>query len=240
MARVCACGEYFNVNDEGELCLNPGTMGLREILTFSAPGNYQFEKGNYPWLARVRARVQGAGGGSAGAVGDAVESVWRAGAAGGGYSESLIEEGLIGAIETIVVGDGGDGGIGNSPGLAGGSSSFGGLVTANGGGGGSASMPSGVVVTTASGTNGPPPGVGQIAIGGGSGGGAIRLADRSGIAGAGGDSHLGHGGIARPTQGVGTTGRGYGGGAGGAASFDRNTYNGGAGIQGIVIIELYG
>ncbi|MFI0827308.1 hypothetical protein ACH4Q7_22950 [Streptomyces roseolus] len=240
MARVCACGEYFNVNAEGELCLNPGTMGLRDMIVYKDPGTYAFEKGDFPWLARVRARVQAAGGGSAGAVAEAGESIWRAGGAGGGYSESLLDVSLIGAIETVVVGEGGEGGTGNNPGLAGGSSSFGGLVIANGGGGGSTSMASGTNIITATGVTGPPGGTGQIAIGGGASEGAVRLADRTGICGAGGDAHLGHGGVSRPNQGAGTVGRGYGGGAGGSASFDRNAYNGGVGSGGIVILELYG
>ncbi|MFD4314975.1 hypothetical protein [Streptomyces sp. NPDC058548] len=240
MARVCACGEYFNVNDEGELCLNPGTMGLRQIVRFLGAGTYQFDKSNYPWVARVRIMVQGAGGGSAGAIADAGESVWRAGGAGGGYSESLLDISLLGAVETVVVGEGGEGGIGNNPGTAGGSSSFGGLVIANGGAGSAAAMPSGTTPTTATGNAGPPGLTGQLAAGGGAGAGSVRLAAAVGIAGAGGESRLGHGGVGRSNQGAGTPTRGYGGGAGGAASYDRNAYNGGDGGVGVVMVELYG
>lgn len=64
MASVCACGEYFNVDDTGELCLNPGTMGLRRVIVHKSPGTYQFRKADYPWLARIRVKVQGGGGGS--------------------------------------------------------------------------------------------------------------------------------------------------------------------------------
>lgn len=59
------CDTYFTVNDDGELCLKPGTVGLRRILTFKEPGTFQFEKTDYPWLARVKVRVEGGGGGSA-------------------------------------------------------------------------------------------------------------------------------------------------------------------------------
>ncbi|MFH9662179.1 hypothetical protein ACH4NF_29370, partial [Streptomyces sp. NPDC017248] len=34
---------------------------------YTTPGTFTFKKSNYPWLARVRVRVQGADGGSAGA-----------------------------------------------------------------------------------------------------------------------------------------------------------------------------
>ncbi|WP_119983742.1 hypothetical protein [Streptomyces sp. 11-1-2] len=49
---------------------------------------------------------------------------------GGGYSESLLEVSALGSVESVTVGTGGAAGNGNSPGGAGGSSSFGGLVTA--------------------------------------------------------------------------------------------------------------
>lgn len=65
VAAVCVCDTYFTVNGDGELCLKPGTVGLRRILTFKEPGTFQFEKADYPWLARVKVRVQGGGGGSA-------------------------------------------------------------------------------------------------------------------------------------------------------------------------------
>lgn len=62
-SQVCACGEYFNVDETGELCLNPGTMGLRKTIVHKTPGTYQFRKADYPWLARIRVRVQGAAAG---------------------------------------------------------------------------------------------------------------------------------------------------------------------------------
>lgn len=240
MSQVCACGEYFNVNDSGELCLNPGTMGLREMLTFASPGTYQFERSDYPWLARVRVRVQGGGGGSAGADSDAGGSVWRAGGAGGGYSESVLDVSLLGAIETIVVGEGGDGGVSGSAGVAGGTSSFGGLVAAYGGAGSSLAMTSDSFATTTSATGGPTGNAGQIAIGGASSEGAIRLTAGAGIAGAGGDSFFGHGGFSRATGGAGTAPRGWGAGAGGSASANGAVTNGAAGGSGLVVVELYG
>lgn len=84
MAAVCACGEYFNVDDTGELCLNPGTMGLRKVVQYGSAGTYKFTKADYPWLARVRVRVQAGGGGSAGADADPKQLISRPGGSGGG------------------------------------------------------------------------------------------------------------------------------------------------------------
>lgn len=239
-AAVCVCSDYFTVNDDGELCLLPGRQGLREVLTFSDPGTFQFAKATYPWLARVRVRVQAAGGGSAGANAADNELVARPGGAGGGYSESVIEAAALGAVETIVVGAGGAAGGTASDGGTGGGSSFGGLVTANGGQGGSANMTSGVSSVTAAGIPAPLAGTGQIIMGGGGGGGAIRLTSFQGLSGSGGESFLGHGGFERGSSGAGSAPRGFGGGAGGAFARDGATEPGTDGGRGLVVVELYG
>jgi len=239
VASVCACGEYFNVDPEtGELCLNPGMMGLRQILYFEV-GTHQFRKDEYPWLSRVRARVQAGGGGSAGANAADGECIVRPGAAGGGYSESLLEASALGDVESVVVGEGGTPGSGNADGGPGGSSSFGGLVTATGGAGGASSQTSGTNPTCTSGTVGPLAGTGDFRIGGGAGGSAIRLTGAQGVAGQGGESHLGHGGWARSSEGQGGATRGFGAGAGGALSHGESV-SGGSGGNGRVIVELYG
>lgn len=227
------------MNDDGELCLNPGTMGLREVLTFKEPGAFTFNKADYPWLARVKVLVQGAGGGSAGANAAAGETIVRPGGAGGGYSERLISVGTLGASESVVVGAPGAGGVGNNAGSAGGSSSFGGLVTANGGGGGAAAQGTGTLADAVQGPAGPLAGTGTWAQGGGGGGGGIRLNGTNGLSGVGGESHMGHGGVARSQEGAGTGPRGYGGGAGGALSFG-GAFDGADGGNGLVIVELYG
>ncbi|MFE3118754.1 glycine-rich domain-containing protein [Streptomyces niveus] len=239
MASVCACGDYFNVSLDGELCLNPGTMGLREIMYFNTPGADQFRKSDYPWLARIRVKVQAAGGGSGGARASANELISRPGGAGGGYSESLLTVDELGAVESVVVGAGGVGGVGNDPGTAGGDSSFGGIVTALGGGPGTANMTSGTSLAVTNGISGPVAGMGQFVQGGGAGEGSFRLNGSSGLSGAGGDSMLGFGGWGRSTTGVGGTSRGYGGGASGAFSVGEAN-NGTVGGNGMVIVELYG
>ncbi|MBC9729252.1 hypothetical protein [Streptomyces sp. TRM68367] len=241
MARACVCDTYFTVDETtGELCLKPGTMGLRQVLVFNEPGNYQFRKSDFAWLARVRVKVQGAGGGAAGASAGRSETVTQPGGAGGGYSESLIEASALGTVETIIVGERGTAGGSNSDGGDGGNSSFGGLVTANGGSGGAAVMDSGNGFVCFSGTPGPLAGEGQIAMGGGHGGGAFRLTGFQGQSGEGGESHMGHGGFPRSSNGGGGAGRGYGGGAAGGFARDGASVQGTPGMHGAVFLELYG
>ncbi|MEZ7005816.1 hypothetical protein [Streptomyces sp. AD55] len=240
MAQVCVCDEYFTVDESGRLCLIPGVQGLRDILYFAEPGTFQFEKGDYPWLARVRVQVQAGGGGAAGARASAGQLTAQPGAAGGGYSESLIPASALGTVETIVVGAGGTPGGPSSDGGPGGNSSFGGLVIANGGAGGQAVMPAGSAPVSYSGTAAPLAGVGNFRQGGGAGGGALRLSGFEGQGGAGGESRLGHGGYSRASTGGGGGSRGFGGGAAGGIARDGDSTSGTEGGNGIVIVELWG
>lgn len=239
MASVCVCSDYFVVDEGGELCLKPGSMGLRRLLAFKDVGTHQFRKADYPWLARIFVRVQGAGGGSAGADAAANQCIVRPGGAGGGYAESVIEVSALGAVETVVVGAGGTAGTGNQPGGAGGTSSFGGFVVAAGGDGGTAAQTSGTTPDTVQGVAGPFAGSGQWAAGGGASGGGIRLSGTNGISGAGGNAQMGTGGFPRSGEGPGTAPRGYGGGAGGALSYG-GAESGFEGGPGLVLVELYG
>lgn len=233
------CDDYFTVSESGELCLKPGTMGLRQILYYSTPGTYTFRKASYPWLARVRVKVQGAGGGSAGANADSGEAIARPGGTGGAYGESLINASALGTSETIIVGAGGDAGGASSDGDDGGASQFGGFINAPGGYGGTSNMPSGTTANTSAGINGPNAATGNFRAGGGASGASIRLTGGFAVAGEGGDSMLGTGGRGRTTEGNGDSPRGSGGGAGGGLSFGGDI-DGGTGGNGIVIIELYG
>lgn len=238
---VCVCTDRLTVDDNGRLCVIPGSLGLRDWVIYPTPGDdFEFRRTDYPWLARVVVRVQAAGGGSAGASSDAGELVARPGGAGGGYSESVIEVGALPAVVPVTVGAGGAPGGAASPGGDGGDSSFGALVVALGGQGGTANMNSGATPVTATGIAGPLAGTGDHIMGGGHGGGAIRLTGSQGLSGAGGDSHLGHGGYSRGTSGPGGASRGRGGGAGGALSIGVASEEGAQGGHGIVIVELYG
>ncbi|MFJ5037929.1 glycine-rich domain-containing protein [Streptomyces parvulus] len=240
MASVCVCSDYFIVDDDGSLCLKPGTMGLRQVLYFGEPGTYSFEKADYPWLANVRVKVQAGGGGAAGARADAGELVATQGAAGGGYSESFIAASSLGSSESITVGAGGTAGDPDTDGGAGGNSNFGGFAVANGGAGGPVGMTSGTTPAAFSGIAAPLAGVGDYRTGGGAGGGALRLSGGEGQSGQGGESHLGHGGFQRSSNGGGGASRGFGGGAAGALARNNTSTNGTEGGRGIVIVELYG
>lgn len=237
---VCVCPDRLEVDELGRLCVIPGSLGLRERVVFPTPGVHVFNPAAYPWLVRVFVRVQAAGGGSGGAESQAGELVARPGGAGGGYSESLLDVGTLGGPVSVTVGAGGAPGVGNNPGGDGGDSSFGTLVTALGGQGGSANMTSGNTPGTASGIAAPLAGTGGHIMGGGAGTGAIRLNGTQGMSGAGGDSHLGHGGFGRATSGPGTAPRGRGGGAGGALAIGVAAEDGAQGGTGIVIVDLYG
>lgn len=238
MATACVDGEFFEITGDGELTMIPGSMGFRQRLSFGTPGTHQFNAADYPWLARLRVEVQGGGGGSAGANAAADQCIARPGGAGGGYSSSVVQASALGAVETIVVGQGGAAGAGNASGGPGGQSAFGGFVSAPGGDGGTSGMTSGVALVTSQGVAGPFAGSGQFVSGGGASGGALRLSATQGLSGAGGESYLGHGGYPRSTEGPGTAPRGWGGGAGGAFSLGESV-EGFAGGDGIVILYLY-
>lgn len=240
MASVCVDDGYFDVTPDGRLTLIPGRLGLRQVLYYRTPGAHQFVKANYPWLSKVRVRVQGAGGGAAGARALAGQLVAQPGGSGGGYSESLIDAAVLGAVETIIVGQGGAPGGPTTDGGNGGASSFGGWVMANGGNGGAAVMPSGTTPMCLSGTPGAFAGVGDYVQGGGAGGGAFRINGNEGHSGQGGESVLGHGGYQRASTGSGGTARGNGGGGAGALARDGDSTPGVGGADGIVIVELWG
>jgi len=239
MAEACVDPDYFTVDGSGRLTMKPGSMGYQDTVIFSTPGNFQFKKADYPNLARVRVRVQAGGGGSAGADADPSEVIVRQGGAGGGYAETTVEASALGAVETVVVGAGGTGGTaGNVPGQDGGGSSFGGWATALGGAGSDTLQTSGTAIDVTSGVSAPLAGIGDIAIGGGAGGGAIRLSGTRGLSGAGGDSHWGHGGRELSFQSAGNQPRGFGAGASGAMSTG-GAVAGADGSRGFVIVELY-
>lgn len=239
MARACVDEDYFTVTPGGELTMIPGAMGLQDTVIFSTAGNFQFQKADYPKLARVRVRVLGGGGGSAGADALPGQMIVRQGGAGGGYAESIIEASALGAIENVVVGAAGTGGaVGNSPGTDGGGSSFGGFATALGGAGSDTLQASGLDANFTSGLSGPLAGIGDIAIGGGAGGGAMRLSEVVGMSGQGGDSQYGFGGRQLTFQSAGNQPRGFGAGGGGSMSTG-SAVAGANGSRGFVIVELY-
>jgi hypothetical protein len=237
MAKICVSSQ-FSVSGTGELTINPGVLGIQQMLSYTAPGSFSFTKASYPGLARVLVRVQAAGGGSAGSTSALSQTIAREGGSGGGYSESIIQASSLGATETITVGAGGvAGAAANGNGGDGGGSSFGGFVIAAGGLGGQALMTSGTTLAGVPGRPGALAGTGQIAIGGGASGVATRFDAFNSFSGFGGQSHLGNGGFGRTNQGPGTVPNGYGGGAGGSNSAGGAAV-GGAGGDGAVFVTL--
>jgi hypothetical protein len=237
---VCVDGTFFEVDDDGQLTFKRDSVGIRQMLVYATPGTYTFFKPSYPGLQKVRVRVVGGGGGGAGALASSGESVVRAGASGGAYSESLLDADALSASETILVGLGGAGGVNNDSGNDGGTSAFGGYVSAPGGRGSVTTMSSGTTIGTTSGTNAPGLGTGQIRANGAPGTGAFRFNATSTMTGTGGNAGggLGQGGPPRTFASDGTAGTGYGGGGGGATSIG-DPQTGGRGADGVVILELF-
>jgi len=243
MARVCVDSNYFTILPSGELSMVPGSMGLRQLVVFSATGNSQFIKANYPGLARVRVRVIGAGGGGGGSIANNGEAAVSGGGGGGGYSESIIDAAVLAAIEIVTVGVGGAGGVGNSDGASGNPSSFGPHVQSLGGGGGPYTMTSGTTPSTVVGGAGASVGVGQVTVPGGPGHSALRLSNLAATSGRGGDpgGAYGTGGPARSNNGTGPNAVGRGGGGAGAAAVGigaASNQTGGMGSAGLVLVEL--
>ncbi len=233
-----------------------GTAG--QILTSNGPGvdpswqnvasgalsvNTQvfFSSGTYNASANlvyavVEAVAGGGSGGNASGTGSNTASVGGGGGAGE-YRRGTYSAGTIGASQSITIGNGGTSGGG------GGNTSVGGLITCSGGNGnGTAGS------ATFIGTSGSPGGSGgsggDFAVSGGGGGAGIGInifAVALGISGAGGNSYFGGG--AQGVTGGNTNGanaQGWGGGgSGGVVGPNSGGSTGGAGRQGIVIIQEF-
>jgi hypothetical protein len=217
-------------------------FGLKQVVTFTSSGT--FTKASYPWLRAVRVRVQGGGGAGGGAQTTASnEGSGGSGGAGGNYSESLITDiaGLSASV-SVTVGAGGTG-VSAANGNAGGASSFGGIVSANGGNAGQLAARSTVTRHQVGGASATSGSIGDLQLSGDSGMSFYFSAFDflRGVSANGGNSQIGVGGIARSGAGDGISGIIYGGGGSGALNPSSNATSrtGGAGADGIVIIELY-
>lgn len=223
----------------GQLCIDRESLGLRRRLVFSTPGVFQFDPSAFPNLQRVNARVVGGGGGSSGASAAAGQAIARPGGSSGGYSEALVQRSAMPGLVLVTVGGGGAAGAANNgQGGDGDASSFGSFAVAPGGFSGNALQTSGTAADVGSGPPGPNPGSGDIVVGGSAGDGGFRLSGTEASSGRGGSSPLGPGGRAVGFQATGQPGSGPGGGAGGPVSFGA-AQAGGAGRDGIVILDLY-
>ena len=208
---------------------------------YTSSGNFvkadPFGTGNIG-LRAIRVRCVGAGGGGGGS---GTDKRGASGGGGGGYAESFITDiaGLDASV-TVTRGAGGAGGAaGNNNGSAGGASSFGSLVIAAGGGFGPHPDQDFPV-----GGEGGLSNTGQLVIDGSGGGASVGVGDGNPQpSGHGGSSHMGGGapGSARlnglTTNGI--VGRRYGGGGGGGVRWNVADAPGGAGADGIVIVDCF-
>jgi len=245
MARVCVDPTFFEVDGTGQLTMKRGVTGLRQILAYRNPGIYTFTKASYPGLTRLRVRVVGGGGGGAGAQASTAGASAGNGGGGGAYSESLLDASVLGTTETISVGAGGAGSIGNTPSDAGGASSFGGHVVAPGGLSVGVAFLPGTTPGVSSSSSLSSLGTGQITVAGSRGTSAIRLGAGMVQSGGGGNAGGGMGAGGRSFTGTvfGQPGSQYGGGGGGAsangADSNYTAQTGGSGASGVVILDLY-
>lgn len=220
---------------------SPGRMGRIATQYFAASGTYTRSKGCA--YAFVRTVGPGGGGASSATVSGSNGSYGGGGGAGG-YCEEWVTPG---ATETVTIGTGGA--VQSTAGTAGnngsGASSFGSYHSAGAGSGGATmnNATSNIIAAGGAGgtasngglnINGQPGGAGWRSGGGGT---------ASGYGGAGGSNPLGIGAPTNPctTNTAGSSGVGYGaGGSGGAVFQTAASANGGAGTDGICIVEEYG
>jgi hypothetical protein len=220
---------------------SPGYV-FRQTVYFTSSGT--FTKATYPWLRAIRVRVQGGGGGGAGgAATGAGEISAGGGGAGGTYAESFITNiaGLASSV-SVTVGAGGAGGVGAQNSSGGGFSSFGSLVIGAGGGSSGFASTTNPPIGTLAGARVEGSSTGDLVIfgSGGTGGQLLANGSNGAFGGAGGSSHLGGGAFQARYTLAAQDGALYGGGGGGASNIANGTAkSGGAGGQGIVILELF-
>lgn len=194
----------------------------KNIQVFSSTGTTTFSVPS--GITKVKVQVVGAGGGGGG---NTTAGRGSAGGGGGGYALEYVNVTGTSTIQVFVGSGGAGGAAGGGSGSAGGWSTFGTngeFLSASGGGG--ATEPLGPGGSGGVGANGD-----LNTTGGGGGAGAT-----AGQSGTGGSSYFGGGGPGTETDGQGAAGGAYGGGGAGAYS-SGGDQAGGAGAQGVVIVE---
>jgi hypothetical protein len=199
--------------------------GLQSVQVFTASGTWTKPAG----ITKVRVRLVGGGGGSAGC-----DSTGAGGSgAAGGYSEEFIDVSGTSSESVTIGAAGAAGSSGNNAGGAGGTTSFGAFLSATGGGGG-------VVESASEGASGGVGTGGDINLTGGGGGCGTADGSHDG-ANLGGASFFGGGGGAAAYNDLPPTaqaGAAPGSGAGGVNGRS-NAAAGAVGAAGIVIVEEY-
>lgn len=225
-----------------------GGGGFNRVIYTSGSGTYTKPAG----IKYIKVIVVGGGGGAASITGNTDGKIAPSGASGGVAIKWIPEASL--SNTTYVVGAGGTGGAALSSqqsGGAGGTTTFGAHCSATGGGGGTTSLdvtdgPSAPSVTVLAGPQGGTATGGDINVNGSSPELPVRMLYTDGVGttyttytSKGADSLLGTAGPRRSTVGNGNSGTGYG--AGGTVGYETGTTDraGGAGSQGIIIIEEF-
>lgn len=208
----------------------------RTIVT--APGVTTYNKPSDAAALLVKVISGGGGGGSASGSGSGVAS--GSGGGGGAYAEAFIT--APAASYSVTNGAGGTAGTGGGGGGNGGASSFGAFAVAGGGQGGLGGAKTTSQYRSADGGLGGVPSAGDVLIGGGKGRFGLALgASANGFGGEGGQAaHGGPGGMGAPHGGTGNGGVYPGGGGGGGCEDGGVNRSGGAGGNGMIVIEEYG
>lgn len=227
-----------NIVDKRPIAAVGGRFLGRQIIT--ATGIYT------PTLGATKCRIKmvGGGGGAGGVAGGATSVAVTGGGASGRYLEQYIDNGGVQlSLGVAVVGTGGAGGAaGNNPGTAGGDTTFtinATTYTAKGGGASTGSSNHdfwignpGFIPAGSSATDVVAGEQGYMGMGINGGG----LSTSAGIGGNGGSNPLGTGGLGTSNV-AGGQGAGYGAGGGGTSNTLAGNDAGGAGTNGVVIIE---
>jgi hypothetical protein len=200
-----------------------------------------------PTTGMAMCKVTSTGGGGGGGGADANDASSAASGGGGGAGGTCIETFTaadIGASQTVTIGAGGAGGAAatGATGTTGGSTTFGALHTATGGAGGVGVQTTAIAI--GAGGAGGIPTDGILNVDGGDGGsGSVDTSVTVGIGGQGGASLWGGGGKPAVSSGdaaaAGTAARAYGSGGGGAVARNNFEAAGGAGKDGVCMVEEY-
>ena len=220
------------------------TNAYSYVRTIYYTSSNTFTKASFPWLRAIRVKALGAGGAGGGATVTGAAGTSKGGGGGaGGFGEWFSTDiaGLDASV-TITIGAGGTG-VSAAAGNAGGNTSFGALAIGNGGNGGQIPVSGSTdpALTSPGGTGGSATGTIGLPGSPGSFGMSTALADFRGFSGTGGSSALAGGAIGTNVTGNGSAAGGFGsGGSGGYNQLNQATARvGGAGSNGILIVELY-
>lgn len=209
---------------------HPTTQTLTAGTTYTTPSGATF----------LKITVVGPGGGGGGTASAAATAGSGGGGGGGGVSIAYITS--PSASYTYAVGSGGAGGTaGNNAGSNGSAdSTFNTTIIGSKGLGGSGSGAAGGIGYTTSGGSGGSASGGSMNMPGGAGGPGFVLSTSQATGGAGGSSIFGRGGVSGITSGTGAAGTAYGGGGGGGIQISNGgAQAGGAGANGIIIVEEF-